>query len=352
MQPKQPADYPDFVSNSPAPTGSKAFYTYLHNEKVPAKRWSHAPALLNKADEHQLLIMVEPSFTPNKETMNQYISFMEAGNTILLLKNNPDGMFGLETEPATAENGEGPIKDETEASYKAEKSSPFRIITDEKEADLLHDNDGSIAAKKSYHDGELITAVEPDWITNDKILEDDHLPLLFSILEEGNQHWDTIYFDEYIHGAENASSITALYPNWLLILGFQAVLFAIIGLWYQGKRFGPISVPREETIRFSNERIKALAAWYQRGKLYHDSLTKQASYIRLLMQEHWGIPYHKDWMDIGSPLKQKWQTLSGPEIDTFLRGLTAVLRKQRVSKQDYLLWSKKINKLQKEVEEG
>src|SRR5699024_5285501 len=112
----------------------------------------------------------------------------------------------------------------------------------------------------------------------------------------------SIYFDEYIHQSGNALSFTALYPNWLLMIGFQAFLFTILWLWYKGKRFGTVIIPREATIRFSDERIKALAAWYKRGRLYYDSFVMQADYLRILLQERWGVPYHKNWLEIAPTL--------------------------------------------------
>lgn len=351
ITPDKSDEYPNFVSDSPAPTGVKAFYTYLKNEKKDVGRWSHAPALLSEKSDGQLLIMVEPSFTPDKSTMNNYTSFMETGNTILLLKANPDGMFDLRTEPTITEPGEGELQDKNEATYQAEKLSPFRIRTNDDDNVLFHDDAGVLAMKRSYHDGTLITAVAPNWITNDKILDGDHLELLLSLIHEENQEWKTIYIDEYIHEPKNAASITTLYPDWLLIIAFQIILLAIIWLWYQGKRFGTIVVPREETARFSDERIRALAAWYQRGHLYYDSIQIQADYLKLLLQERWGIPYRKDWTDITEPLERKQTTVSDEDVPSFLSGLTHILRKGSISKQEYLLWSKNLDELRKEVEE-
>ncbi len=35
----------------------------------------------------------------------------------------------------------------------------------------------------------------------------------------------------------------------------------------------------------------------------------------------------------------------------FLNGLTNILEKEKISKQEYLLWSKKLDRLRKEVED-
>ena len=91
-------DYPMYASDSPSPTGVKAFYTYVKNHKDVVKRWSDSPDQLPSSPESQLLIMIEPYFIPNSVESDAYEDFMEAGNTILLFKGNPKGLFGLETE--------------------------------------------------------------------------------------------------------------------------------------------------------------------------------------------------------------------------------------------------------------
>lgn len=352
VTPKKPEEYPDYVADSPSPTGVKAFYTYLKNENNHVQRWTHNPGLLPKEEKQQLLIMSGPSIIPEQDVLQDYISFMEAGNTILLLKANPEGMFDVTTEPIMGEDVDTTLYDDNEISYQAVNNDAVRITPDVDDNVLLEDDHGTIAMKKDYQDGALITAVSPDWIMNDKIAEKDHVDLLFSLIEEENHDWDSVYFDDYMHGSENASSINTLYPKWFLITGFQAILLIIMLLWYRGKRFGRVIVPREEMVRFSNERIRALAAWYRRGHLYDDSFRHQVEYVRFLMQEQWGIAYHKDWEDIAPQLERRVKSIAGEDVLTFLNGLQRVLEKKNMNKQEYLLWSKRIDTLQKEVEEA
>ncbi|WP_164668684.1 DUF4350 domain-containing protein [Virgibacillus doumboii] len=348
VAPDAPEEFPDFVSDSPSPTGVKAFYTYMDNQTGTVNRWDHSPELLTGEDDNQLLIMVEPSFTPNTKEMEEYISFMESGNTILLLKTNPDGMFGIETVPAQSESGT--VTNQNGNDHKADLNSTFRIDSNKDSNIVLRDDAGVIAAERDLGIGKLITAVSPEWITNGKILEQDHLELIFYLIQTGNERWEAIYFDEYLHESEHAPAITTLYPGWMLVLGFQVILLTIVWLMHQGKRFGPVIEPREETVRFSYERIRALAAWYQRGNRYIDSLRIQADYLKLRLQERWGIPYYKDWSDIKEHIERKMDTEQ--DMDTFFNGLTYVLRQDRISKKTYLSWAKQIDRLRKEVEEG
>src|SRR5699024_8055442 len=91
-------------------------------------------------------------------------------------------------------------------------------------------------------------------------------------------------------------------------------LLTLFWLWYQGKRFGPLRQPREATVRFSNEKTSALAAWYQRGRRYQDSIVIQADYLKLLLQEKWGIPYQQGWQECNDMMIQKESELTNEII--------------------------------------
>jgi hypothetical protein len=343
----KPQYYPDYVTNSPSPTGVKAFYTYIEKEKA-GERWNHTPELLKATVDRQLLVMVEPSFIPEKAEMNAYIRFMKAGNTIVLLQNNPQGMFDVKTG-SVEPNKEMKIYTQEHTSYHAEIDSAVRLQTEKEDQVLLSDQAGPIAVKKSFGKGHLIVAVTPEWMTNDSLLKKDHLPLLFYLLNE--EEANTILFDEYIHGGENASTFWNVYPMWFLLLVLEGILLMVLWLWAKGKRFGPIFEPREASIRFSDEGIHALAAWYLRGKRYHDSIKIQADYIKLVLKETWQIPYNREWKDLSSTFEKKWTGLSAYEINSFLTGLVTILEKEKITKQEYLLWSKKLDELRREVEE-
>ncbi|MFS0864397.1 DUF4350 domain-containing protein [Fredinandcohnia sp. 179-A 10B2 NHS] len=351
IQSYNPKSYPSYVSDSPSPTGVKALYTYLHDD-YDVNRWTHSPDLLPKSNS-QLLIMVEPYFTPEQEEMSAYQEFMEAGNTILLLKSNPKGMFDINALPVAidfADNDDDKVRDMSGVEYSADVSSSVRIINADQDDIVLEDEYGIIAVSRSVGEGKLIVSITPEWVMNQNLLNYDHIPLVLSLLELDKYH--TYLIDEYLHGDKNGATVFTLYPSWFLVLLLQGALLIILWLWYKGKRFGPVVVPREETVRFSDEGIRALSAWYLRGRYYHDSLTIQADYVKLLLQEKWGIAYHKEWTDIAPKLEQRWVTQKPSDIKTYLKDLTRVLTAENLSKQEYLLWSKKLDELRKEVEQG
>ncbi|MED4226903.1 DUF4350 domain-containing protein [Neobacillus cucumis] len=343
----KPNPYPNYITTSPSPTGLKALYTYLNKDK-DVKSWNHSPDLLPKEDEHLILVMAGPAFIPEKELMNDYIHFIQSGNTILLLKTNPKGMFNVDVDYIQNDRQGTTVKDQNHHTFKADVDSDVRIRTKKNDEILLSDPYGPIAIKRPYGKGSLIVAITPEWFTNGKLLKKDHLPLSFQLLNQGKP--DSLLFDEYTHGGENESTILTVYPMWFLVLIFQGILLFLLWLWYQGKRFGPLMQPREDWIRFSDEGIQAIAAWYIRGRRYQDSLAIQADYVKVLLQERWQIPYSKEWQDLAPYVERKWMRLTGSEIKAFLNGLTGVLSKEKINKQEYLLWSRKLDELRNEVE--
>lgn len=345
----QPQEYPGYVSESPSPTGTKAFYTYLQ-ENAGASRWEHDPELLPGDDRNELLFMIEPFFVPDQGQMNEYIRFMEAGNTILLFKNNPEAMFELDVAPELAVTDEAiTITDHESREYEAQVPSQMRLEEEATDQVLLQDDAGVIALKRPFGNGALIAVNAPDWLVNDQITDENHVELLAFLMEESE--YSTILVDEHIHGGGGAPSAAALYPQWMLVTALQLSVLTLLWLWYKGKRFGPVRVPREAEVRFSNEQIAALAAWYQRGRRYRDPLRLQADYVKLLLQEKWGVPYRRSWQESTELLKRRVDNMPAEEVGRFTRELTKLLNKESVNKQEYLAWSEKLDRLEREVEE-
>ncbi|WP_339146045.1 MULTISPECIES: DUF4350 domain-containing protein [unclassified Sutcliffiella] len=348
---KQPKEFAPFDSKSPSPSGIKAFYTYLDHETFDVDRWEQPSTLLPETQGRQLLLMVEPYFIPDTEAMEAYISFMEKGNTILLMKTNPRGFFDLQTTFVQLLLPETTVFDSHEKRHVADTYSTVRMDVSEDDEVLLSDLHGAIAVKRTYGDGSLIVSLAPNWLMNGEILAKDHLPLILGLLQEEGVDYTNILFDEFNHGEIGSTSLD-VYQDWFLLLLFQSLLMACFLLWMLGKRFGPILHPREETVRFSDESIRALAAWHLKGNAYHHSLLTQANYVKYSMQDKWGVPFNKDWKDCDGILYRKWKSKDNEEIDLFLHQLTTMLGKEKISKQEYLLWSKQLDTLRNEVEEG
>lgn len=342
-------EYPRYVSHSPSPTGVKAFYTYLKNEITDVERFRHTPEHLPTENKKHVLFMIQPYFVPKSEEIKYYYEFIENGNTIILFSTNPQGMFDLDTEWTNMfPSREGvTIYDYEGQAYSAIISTGLRLIESENDLPLLYDDYGIVALKRTIGEGELIVTINPDWLSNENILLHDHIPLITSLINENEP--DIVLFDEYIHGSKSFTSTIYAYPEWFIVLFFLSIIVTIFYIWYKGKRFGPIFIPREDSVRFSDESIRALASWFMKGKLYHESLNIQAQFIRQRLQERWGINVKKPWIELENDFNQRQLQLD-EDIPTFLSNLQRVLEKQSINKQEYLLWMKKLDQLRKEVE--
>lgn len=345
----KPKEYPAYVSDSPSPTGVKAIYTYFNHE-MDGKRWTGSPNQLPKNDKGEMILMVEPSI-PDKKEMKSYMDFIKAGNSIILFKNNPKGMFDVGTKSIKVpKNKTLEVLDQEQEGYRAEVPSTVRLVKKTGDQTLLKDKAGTIALKRTLGKGNIIVTLTPGWMTNGQVLKNDHLPLILKLM--GENHKQTVLFDEYLHGNQTSSNQLLVYPKWFLLTMLQGIILLLLWLWYKGKRFGPIFIPREESVRFSDEGIRALSAWYLRGRRYHDSLVIQADYVKNLLQERWGFPYSRNWLELNSMFERKLVQMPASEIHAFITGIVQVLDKEKISNQEYLLWSKKLDRLRKEVEQG
>src|SRR5690606_17962907 len=216
-----------------------------------------------------------------------YLDFIKKGNTFYLFMQNPKGMFDIETEPTDY----FPIENESvkltnqknDTKFEALIHSPFRLIAEQGDEILIKDDVGIISLNRKIGEGNLIVTTASEWMMNQNLLKFDHIPLIVSLFNEESRQ--VLYFEEYIHHRKNTTTYLGIYPMWFLVLMLQATLLTIIWLWSTGKRFGPIFKLREETVRFSDEGIRALTAWYLRGKRYRDSILIQADYVKYSLQE-------------------------------------------------------------------
>lgn len=350
IQSNQPKQYHPYTSKSPAPTGTKALYTYVNNHYDSVNRWSQSPEKLSTTVTDQLLIIIEPLRTMTSEEINHYEQFIRAGNTVLLLTNTPMSLFDMEYSNEISD--EYKMYDANGKAYDIQEISAYRFNVDENEQEekIFEDENGqALAIKKSIGDGEVYVFSSVDFLMNQFILEEDHIPIIIHTLNQLDV--ESVYFDESIYFEPTTLSQFEPYPKWFLLLMIQLIILTLLWLLLKGKRFGPIQTVREDAVRFSDESIRAVANWYLRSRQYHDSLNIQAAYLKNMCMEKWGVSTNKEWSEYKHLVKEKRITIKGLDIDAFFDEIGHVLRKEKMSKQEYLLWSKKIDQVKREVEQ-
>lgn len=338
----QPESYSPYLSKSPSPTGTKAFYEFTSHEHNVG-RWSAPPTRLPDRSEKVALFMVGPYYTLSTEEQRHYQQWMEQGNTVVLLKQNPTGLFDIKTEPLPSANESAKTLVD---GYEAVVEQSFRLMPDTDDDVLLEDSQGALVLERTYGEGRLIVSMNPNWVQNGTILEEDHALLMNELLMAAGA--EQVLWDEYIHGQENIPTAFTIYPKWILVVTLQLLLLTILWLWYKGKRFGPIYTPREHTVRLGDERLQALSAWYMRGGFYDESIRIQEEFLRSLIQNRYGIRQHQSWGDILEALAPYQSKEQQERWEAYTKGLD---HRKSIRKTEYLQWSKKLDDLRKEVQQ-
>ena len=358
LMPQNPVVYPEYVTASPSPSGVKAFYTLLKKDFASVETWKKPSQALPLMASRQLMIMVEPSNPLNSTEIEQWIQWLEAGNQLWLLDRNPKGLFHLETslldqetspESNLEEKPRATISgaEEWEGTYHTTLETDSRLIAESKDHILLKDEHGVIALSRTYGQGELMVLLAPEWLTNGMILQHDHLQLVLPFVLRADPK--VIWFNDFAHRNKTLPTILAVYPEWFLVLLTQGAISFLLWLWYKGKRFGSVRTPREWVVRFGDERIQAIAAWYERGKFYKESLSIQDEFLRHAVQERWGIPSNlEEPKFIEAALQRMPPDIQQQGLQTWRELKNAYTNK--LSLQVYLKWSKFYDDMQKEVE--
>lgn len=350
LVPRQPTRFPDFVAQSPSPTGLKAFYTLLKNNIPNTGIWEKPVQALPQGASGQLMIMAEPTNPPSPSELTQWIKWMDSGNQVWLIMRNPQGFFDLKTRPAKTSGQTGTLQgfDAWQVTYQASIQSNVRLIPQAQDHVLLKDQAGVAAISRKYGKGELTVLLAPEWLTNDSILQHDNFKLIMPFVTRSKPR--IIWFNDYIHGYSNLPSILGVYPDWMLILLAEFSLASLLWLWYKGKRFGPLRTPREAMVRFGDERIHALAAWYEGEKFYQQSLSDQLEFLHQALQARWGISANLRGQDF---LEAAAKHIPANRRDRWLgnwQQLQAALSEPKISPQVYLKYAQLLDEMQKEVE--
>lgn len=341
--------YPPFAMNSPSPTGTKAIVTYLQ-ENMGATIDKELPS--NEGNQQQIRLLINPALFSEIEVEEAYLDFIKDGNTLLVWKNNPDGLFDIQTTysfdtlSVIGEAEETTVYTNDQA-HQATLSSTYRITPTADDTVLVEDDTGeAVVIEKKIGDGRLIVSTEPTWISNHYILTSDHLDLFQEIApldEEGEWVLDSLSADH----VSSSIPIYEVYSGWVYIIVFCGAVLAILFLWYQGKRFGPIHVRREDTVRYSNERIKAISIWHVKGKHYKEAIEKQLDYLKEVIRARYGVPLHHSWEERLQHIR-KYLTIKN--IDKLAHQIKDLEQKDKVNKQEFLAWSKWLDEIREEVE--
>ncbi|MDR3271647.1 MAG: DUF4350 domain-containing protein [Peptococcaceae bacterium] len=354
--PARATPYPAYLTDSPAPTGAKAFYTYLHSAHPHTGVW-RKPVQALPGHAGQLMIILEPATPPIEDEAQYWRAWLEQGNHLLLLTEKASGFLDIsfaitaEAENAVETAGTPMMINGFSAlngTYTV-LANKARLAARPEDQVLLQDEHGVIALTRPYGQGDLTVLTTPQWLTNEHILSAEHLPLLLAILN--HLPVETIWFNEYFHGQLSLLALLGLYPKWYIIALIQGALCLLIIIWSRMRRFGPLRLPRVWTVRFGDERIRALASWYEKSAFYRESLRIQDQYLRQLMRERWNLALKADDPEIVEQARRRVRALALSEWLSYWQARRELESAGKLSARRYLQWSQRYAFMQKEVEQ-
>ena len=286
----QPERMAPYVSFSADVDGTKGVMTLLQEKQAPVKAWKRSWSGL-PAGKGQALLVVEPG-APLDGEWAKLLGWVAQGNELLLFSRDPGAGEVFRTERSDALSGNAAVMRQEgieTVERLAEIRTKQRIVLEDGDVELLRDSSGVIAARRAYGEGAVVAAVAPEWLTNENVLKHDHFEFVWPWLV-GDGSRTVLWVDEYHHGYEDTAGFLAAYPAWLVAVCAGLAVSLLLWLWQRGKRFGPAYTPRAWTVRRGDETLRAVAAWYERGRFQSEALAHQARALRRLLLARWGLP--------------------------------------------------------------
>src|SRR5690625_2641851 len=341
-----PEEYPAFRVDSPAPDGTKAFYQSLREFNYPVEMfYEHSSQL--EASSDTALFLFNPPLMMDSSLISGYQEFIEQGGTIYLFRDRPTELSNVSSFPLIL--GE----EETEVSigeqrFQAEPFSSLRFNPDSTDHVLVEDDYGVVAYERVIGEGSMIDFAEPSWLTNELILAHDHLHIINETFDFSA--YDLLLFESYHYLDETGLTVLDVTPNPLIVFAIVVLLASILLIWLKGKRFGPALSLREQTVRFGDERIRALANWQLKGRNFHEALQVEVEYLKYVIFERTGTPITADWSGYNSTLTRLLPHRKSETIDQLINDLQVVLESEQITKKEFLTWTKRIDHIRREVE--
>ncbi len=364
-------DQPPWLSFSADTDGLKGWRELVESRQPRTSEWKLRWERLPEGS-NQLLVVAEP-LGVGPEEWQALKSWMHAGNHLILLDSKPDGLFGfgtadieeLESSAAAADTGgrsgksvsekaaapvpvEAPLL-EGRSGLAALALSPVRIKPGLGDEVLVSDKQGVLASRMKVGGGSATLVLEPEWLQNGEALKASHLDLMWPLFAEERT---SVLFDETHHGYGVKPGLFALYPAWLLLASIQLAAALALWLWLKGKRFGPVHVPREWTVRRGDETIRALAVWYRRSGLMEEALGHGRQRLRQLLAQRWGLGPDTSPEQAAAAARSRWSAEDARRLEQALQPLPLPSGRGKAARQEFMRRSRDNAELTAMLESG
>ena len=382
-----------YTVDSADPYGIKAFVTLLdkyYDVKVFHGDMSETQKTPLPDGSGTLMIMVEPLEGWREKEADRWVDWIKQGNSLWLIGYSPSAICQtlLETVPKdSASAPDNPSEsgllwggDSLDGTYQARTQTlaPERLVSASGDKKLLWDDQGVICLARSYGDGELMALSSPEWMQNAYILDYDHVKILTFLLARDNPQ-RICFFEDALsnakkqammgqvfsgqggstpegtesdsdHGASSQNTDDPEIPIGIYYIIIIAIVLVLLELWRRGLRFGVAEIPRAQSVRFGDERIRALGSWYQRRGFYREALIDQANYVKSLMWEKWGVASWQDAERLRGILTVR---LEPTEVEPWMHDFQIVCHEGwpvKMKAREYAVWAKRMSKMQATID--
>jgi hypothetical protein len=217
-----------FSSSNTGERGASLLFDTLRHMNYPA-RASYRP-LTRQTNTSVVYIIIQPQSPEiTNEIANEFLDWVERGGRLILLANGNQRFAPEAAAQARAQE------------QNAGEFSLYRIGNGE----LVIGTSSLISNRSLMHNhthGEIVQSTISRWHSEREV--------------------ENIFFAEYYHGFHAPENMVGRLPLVIRLILAQAVILAVIFIWYAGKRFGNPVPYYEEVEREENEYVRALARLY------------------------------------------------------------------------------------------
>lgn len=361
------------------PTGTRAFYDFLHESGYKVVRWRDTPQKLQTDSGKQIKTFVvvgqlQVHFTDAEwESMTKWVA---DGGWYIVIDRNPLSeekqpasekswdivsrrldFPGIDVNPANVQQmtsevvaiqpvqptvfthniqsvlpsryaGRMTIVPPKEVEPQNPDEPPFAETTGESMAPVVHlaDDKGALLIDYNYGAGRIVILSDPFIVSNSGIKLNDNLQLALNVItaREG-----LIAFDEYHQGKGPIRSSFAGYfaGTPVLLIAGQVGLIVLLVLWTRGKRFGR-SLPLAQVDRRSSlEFVASMAELQQRARAFDLAIENIYTRMRRVLARHAGVDYNSPRSEIASRIAARG-TIDVNRLETLMRQCEDVINGQ------------------------
>lgn len=367
-----------YSGENPKETGVKALYLLFEKRGKEVDVWESSYHELPESSQDTLFVIAPQTDAPSQDEVQKIENWVKKGNQLILLSPTESPwtkafrFSGKPCEYSGTRSAVSPTNDPWLSQLQQiDWSTDQCIALDEQTEPYIIDEDDTLVATKKLGEGRILYSPDVEFVTNQKIDQEDHIAIPLSFVEEKS---GTIWFDETVHPwpprllnppanayadsmegrgeRESEKSFFSLLRSdgWFFLL--QVLIFVVLFLYARGKRFAAPRFEKVEEQRNALEYVDAMARWYHRSRLRKETLLVQHHELQQHILETFQLPKNISEQALhqhlehylGESYRQTYEELAKAIVST-------VYSKRKISHASFIEWSVTMTQLRRELEQ-